>query len=505
MRLIFLLFIASLSSYNIVNHIAGNGLGLKDTRSDENTIVLTLHGSLASLDRVEFFANLSRVIEQDHCSLSFSGDCDLLIILTIYCEKLNNTVRMTLAERAKLPSLQHTLNYAKEKGFQLDNVEYLKIVTKPTYWYGTAGNMDAILRRYFDNLNHKQQQQPEPHDNVTVHGRFVEYPAPWGLDRIDMRYGLLDSEYNYNVLGENVDVYVIDTGIRLSHTEFEGRAQALINTAGDGVAGDCNGHGTHVASLVGGRLYGAAKGVSLWAVKVLDCTGSGDTFTVVTGIMAAIEHANTRGRRAVASMSLGGDLSVTINNAVLALLNNGINAVVAAGNEYDNACDYTPSILGGSSHVITVGASTIQDTRPAWSNYGSCVSITAPGAEIIGAFHTSDTATKVLSGTSMATPFVSGVAALILNQNPALSVAEVKSLLTSWATPAIVTGTSVDGGGKNLLYSLVIPTTATPAPTTTPGLPPVRRTPQPTFSAAHPSTQLSLLLSFTLFIVFLLS
>lgn len=449
-----------------MNHIK-NGFGLKDTRPDENTVVLTIHGAVN--DRKQFFLDLSERIEHDRCSLSFSGDCDLMIILTLYCPELNNTPRM--AERAPLPELKNTRLFLDQQNYVVDHLEYIKVVNKPSYWYGTYQNMDSVLHRYFENLHRQIPIEQRPMDNVTLSGKFVEYPASWGLDRIDMRYGLLDNEYNYDVLGENIDVYVIDTGIRVTHEDFQNRANFLINTAGDNIDTDCAGHGTHVASLVGGNKYGAAKGVTMWAVKVLDCAGNGDTFTVVTGIMAAIEHSKTRvGRRAVASMSLGGDLSVTINNAVITLLNNRINAVVAAGNEYSNACDYTPSILGGSTNVITVGASTIQDKKPPWSNYGSCVSISAPGAEIIGAFHTSDSASKVLSGTSMATPFVSGIVAIILNQNLQLTVAEVKSLLLQWATPAIITGASNDGGGKNLLYSMIIISSTPPAPT--PTLPP---------------------------------
>ena len=214
MRLILFFIVLLLrpnDAYNIINHAKGSGgFGLKDARTDANTIVLTMHGNVAALDRDVFFAGLTRAITQDNCSLSFSGDCDLLLILTLYCEHLKNTPLMSLGERAPLPSLEFTMRYVTPQGFTFDNLEYLKSVNKPAYWYGTAGNMDSILHRYYENLNQKKQQREEkPHDNVTIHGQFVEYPAPWGLDRIDMRYGLLNNEYNYNSVAGNIDVYFI--------------------------------------------------------------------------------------------------------------------------------------------------------------------------------------------------------------------------------------------------------------------------------------------------------
>lgn len=464
-----------MNGINIINHIKG-GLGLKDTRPTENTLVMTCHSPTERI--AHFFEGLTQAIEQDECSLSFSGESEAQLILTIHCPHLNNTPHTIISARTTLPGLDATRTYLRKNHYEVSHVEYIQQIRRPSYWYGNYDHMESVVHRYFDELNQRHQVESMldmKNYRPDVHGTFVQYPAPWGPDRVDMRFGILDNEYNYDYTGSNVDIYIIDTGVRVNHTEFQGRANFLINTASDNIEADCAGHGTHVASLAAGRNYGTAKGATIWAVKVLDCSGNGDTFTVLTGIAAVIEHSKTRtGRRAVASMSLGGDFSVTINNAVLSLMSNNISAVVAAGNEYTNACDYSPSVLGGSSHVIVVGASTILDARPPWSNYGSCVTITAPGAEIIGASHLSDSGTKVLSGTSMATPFVSGVVALMLQQNTTLSVAQIKTILTNWATPSIIKGASIEGGGKNLLYSLItvnqqppliIKPTPTPPPT----------------------------------------
>jgi subtilisin family serine protease len=198
-------------------------------------------------------------------------------------------------------------------------------------------------------------------------------------------------------------------------------------------ATDCNGHGTHVAGTVGGSTYGVAKGVSLVAVRVLDCSGSGTTAGVVSGINWVTSNAI---KPAVANMSLGGGASTTLDNAVSSSVSSGVTYAVAAGNSGKNACNYSPA---RAPTAITVGATDSTDAKPSWSNFGSCLDIFAPGVSITSAWYSSTTATNTISGTSMASPHVAGGAALILAKNPSFTPAQVTSALTTAATTGVVT------------------------------------------------------------------
>ena len=272
--------------------------------------------------------------------------------------------------------------------------------------------------------------------------------AVWGLDRIDQRGLPLNGNYNYNFSGSNVTAYIIDTGVAINHNEFGGRARHGWDFVGnDSDATDCNGHGTHVAGTIGGSTYGVAKNVDVVGVRVLGCTGSGANSGVIAGINWV---ANNATGPSVANMSLGGGISTATDNAVNNAVASGITFVVAAGNDNANACNYSPA---RAVNAITVGSTTRSDSRSSFSNYGNCLDIYAPGSSIKSAWYNSNTATKTISGTSMASPHVAGVAALILQDNPSFTPAQVTNELANRTTKGKVIDAK-SGSPNELLYSL---------------------------------------------------
>ncbi len=248
---------------------------------------------------------------------------------------------------------------------------------------------------------------------------------PWGLDRIDERDLPLSGSYTYTATGSGIRAYIIDTGLQTDHPEFGTRASNVYDAFG-GNGADCNGHGTHVGGTVAGKTYGVAKSAYLRGVKVLDCNGSGST----SGIIAAVDWVRqNRINPAVANLSLGGGYSSSLNTAVNNLANSGVFVAVAAGNSNADACNYSPA---SAVYAFTTAASDKSDYKASFSNYGTCVDAYAPGANIKSAWIGSGVNT--ISGTSMASPHVAGVAALYKHKYGDVSSSEITSWLKNNAT-----------------------------------------------------------------------
>jgi subtilisin family serine protease len=283
-------------------------------------------------------------------------------------------------------------------------------------------------------------------EDSMMHTMVTQTNPPWGLDRIDETALPRSGTYTYTTTGAGVNVYIIDTGIRRTHTQFGGRAFVGFDAINDGRnTSDCNGHGTHVAGTVGGSTFGVAKGVRLFAVRVLGCNGSGSTSGVIAGINWVTSNHDDP---AVANMSLGGGASSALDTAVNNSINAGVTYAVAAGNSNTNASTQSPARVAAA---ITVGSSTINDARSSFSNFGSVVDIFAPGSSIQSAWWTSDTATATISGTSMASPHVAGVAARIKQSNPGASPATVRNEMVSQATLNRLSGIP-SGTANRLLF-----------------------------------------------------
>ena len=282
--------------------------------------------------------------------------------------------------------------------------------------------------------------------------------ATWGLDRSDQRDLPLNGNYVYNTTASNVNAYIVDTGVLGSHSQFTGRMIGGYTAISDGNGtNDCNGHGTHVAGTVAGSTYGIAKAARISPIRVLGCNGSGTNSGVIAGMDWV---ANNHVKPAVANMSLGGGASTATDDAVARMVNAGVTVVVAAGNDNGNACSYSPA---RAASAITVGSTTSTDARSSFSNYGTCLDIFAPGSSITSAWSTGNSATNTISGTSMASPHVAGIAALYLADNPTATPSQVTSAVLNNATANKVSDART--GSPNLLaYSIFGGGTEPPPP-----------------------------------------
>ncbi len=349
----------------------------------------------------------------------------------------NSTNAYTLAVNNAVNSLSQSLNAKSTR-------QYSKAIKGAVFRMNAKTALKMAQNPLVDYI--------EPDEVVTINA--TQNNPTWGLDRVDQRGGSINSQYIYDTTASNVNVYVIDTGVN-NHSDFGGRVfNGYDFVDNDSNSSDCQGHGTHVAGTVASSTYGVAKGAKVYGVRVLNCQGSGSNSGILSGMdWVAQNHT----KPAVANMSLGGGFSSSLNTAANNLVSAGVVTVVAAGNDNSNACNYSPA---SASNVITVGSTANGDSRSSFSNYGNCIDIFAPGSDITSTSQSGGSTT--MSGTSMASPHVAGVAALYLADNPNASTSAVAQALTSNATENAIS--DVQGSPNLMLYSRFGGTTPPPPP-----------------------------------------
>ncbi|MFX5739348.1 S8 family peptidase, partial [Acinetobacter baumannii] len=325
------------------------------------------------------------------------------------------------------PAKDFAQNIAKQHGGRILQSYDSALKGFAIYLPDTAGTA------FIEAMKKNPQVLSVENDTVVNIDATTQTNPDWGLDRIDQKALPLNSTYSYSQTGTGTTAYIVDTGILSTHQEFSGRVLNGYTAISDGNGTtDCNGHGTHVAGTVGGTTYGVAKNVKLVPVRILGCDGSGASSNVIAGLDWILKNGS---KPAVVNMSLGGAASSSLDSAVENLYNNGYVMVVAAGNSNTDACTSSPA---RTSNAITVAATDNTDTRASYSNYGSCVDIFAPGSQINSSWIGSNTATKVLNGTSMATPHVAGVVAELLQSTPTATPQTITSNLLNQATSDVV-------------------------------------------------------------------
>lgn len=317
------------------------------------------------------------------------------------------------------------------------------------------GNFTGLVPFFAAELNAKELAELarfstvlaiEPDQAIKVNA--TQQNPVWGLDRIDQTNLPVSNSFTYQSTGEGVNVYVVDTGVLGTHQDFSGRVTPGYSVVADGPGNtDCNGHGTHVAGTIAGSVYGVAKAATIIPVRVLDCNGQG----TLTGVISGLNWigSNYDGSAAVVNLSLGSGASNSMDSAVQALIDRGITVVVAAGNAAADACQVSPARV---PDAITVAASTSTDGMASFSNFGTCVDLVAPGSAVTSAYFGSNTATRTLSGTSMAAPHVAGVVAKLL-QTQSLVPSQTSEFITNAAVAGVLSG--VPGGTPNRLLQLV--------------------------------------------------
>jgi len=337
------------------------------------------------------------------------------------------------------PSIDFAQNIAKQHGGKI-------LQSYDTVLQGFAIYLpDTAATAFVEAMKKNPQVLSIENDTVMKIDATTQSNPDWGLDRIDQKALPLNSAYSYLQTGSGTTAYIVDTGILSSHQQFSERVLSGYTAISDGNGTtDCNGHGTHVAGTVGGSTYGVAKNVNLVPIRILGCDGSGASSNVIAGLDWILKNGK---KPAVVNMSLGGDASTSLDSAVENLFNNGYVMVVAAGNSNTDACSASPARV---SKALTVAATDSTDTRASYSNYGSCVDIFAPGSQINSSWIGSNTATKVLNGTSMATPHVAGVVAEMLQSTPTATPQTISTNLLNQASSNVVKNPS--GSPNRLLY-----------------------------------------------------